>query len=180
MVPENDSILFMDDCTMYEVMNVHIHISGTSIGYIQEKFDEGNVCAKNKRRQFNLKKCKEMVIDFLRQKRVISYLKVEEISLESVTSYLAYVLTMILNWSTNTEHIDKKAAKRLSLLKVLISFGAPEKGLIVFYTSVIQSAIEYGAQVLHESLTREQCPDIKGKALGIIYSEKTYEKTLAQ
>ena len=57
-----------------------------------------------------------------------------------------------------------KLLKRLQLLKVLRSYGAPEKDLMAFYTSVIRSVIEYGAQVWHGSLTGEHCYDI-GAAL---------------
>ncbi len=76
------------------------------------------VYAENERMQLNLKKCKEMIIDFRRQ-------------------------------------IVKKAARRLYFLKVLKSYGALEKDLITFYTSVIRSVLEYGAQVWHGSLTGE-------------------------
>ena len=56
--------------------------------------------------------------------------------------------------------------------KVLRSYGAPEKDLMAFYTSVIRSVLEYGAQVWHGSLTGEQCYDIERiqkRALRIMY-----------
>ena len=46
-------------------------------------------------------------------------------------------------------YIVKKAAKRLHLLNVLKVYGAPKKDLMAFYTSVITSVLEYGAQVWH-------------------------------
>jgi hypothetical protein len=69
-----------------------------------------------------------MIIDFRRQKTVISYLKVAETSLERVRclKLLGLWTDDNLKWNKNTEHIVKKAAKRLYLLKVLKSYGAPE------------------------------------------------------
>ncbi len=94
--------------------------------------------------QLNLKKCKEMIIDFRRQKTVIPCLKVAGTTLERVTCFklLGLWIDDNLKWNTNTEHIVKKAAKRLYFLKVLKSYGAPEKDLNTFYTSVIRSVLE--------------------------------------
>ena len=97
------------------------------------------VYAENKRMQLNLKKCKKMILDFRRQKTAIPYLKVEETTLERVTCFkiLGLWIDDNLKWNTNTEHIIKKHAKRLYLLKVLKSYGAPEKDSKAFYTSVL-------------------------------------------
>ena len=87
----------------------------------------------------------------------------KDTTIERVTSFklLGLWVDDNLKWNTNTNHVIKKAAKRLYLLKVLKSYGAPEKDLMAFYTSVIRSVLEYGAQVWHGSLTGEQCYDIE-------------------
>ena len=87
----------------------------------------------------------------------------KDTTIERVTSFklLGLWVDDNLKWNMNTNHVIKKAAKRLYLLKVLKSYGAPEKDLMAFYTSVIRSVLEYGAQVWHGSLTGEQCYDIE-------------------
>ncbi len=45
------------------------------------------------------------------------------------------------------EHIIKKGAKRLYLLKILKSYNVPNEALKTFYVAVITSVLEYGAQV---------------------------------
>ncbi len=44
VVIDDDSILFMNDGTMFEVIHVHTHISGTNIGYTQETIDACSEC----------------------------------------------------------------------------------------------------------------------------------------
>ena len=60
----------MDDSTTYEIIDVHSHIPDAKIGYTQEKIDAVKSYAENEKMQLNLKKCKEMLIDFRRQKRL--------------------------------------------------------------------------------------------------------------
>ena len=57
-----------------------------------------------------------------------------------------------LKWNTNTEYITKKASKRLYLLKILKKYGAPQQDLLIFYSTVIRSTLEYGSQVWHGTL----------------------------
>ena len=78
-------------------IDVHSHISDTKIGYTQEKIDAVKSYAENGKMQFNLKKCKEMLIDFRRQKTTIPHIKVEDTIIERVTSLklLDYGLTII-------------------------------------------------------------------------------------
>ena len=64
VIIDDDTVLFMDDSTAYEVTDVHSHIPGTKIGYTQEKFDAVKSYAENEKMQLNLKKCKEMLIDY--------------------------------------------------------------------------------------------------------------------
>ena len=82
---DDDRILFMDDSTTCEIIDVHSHISDTKIGYTQEKIDAVKSYAENEKMQLNLKKCKEMLIDFRRQKTTIP--QVEDTITERVTSF---------------------------------------------------------------------------------------------
>jgi hypothetical protein len=77
-----------------------------------------------------------------------------------------------MRWKTNTEYIVKKGAKRLYLLKILKSYGAPKNDLLAFYCTVIRSVLEYGAQIWSGGLTqmhKKNIERIQKRALRIIY-----------
>lgn len=64
----------MDDCTLYEVL-VTGHVSGMPLGCSLEKIKRAVKFTENDRMELNVKKCKEMVIDFRNNKTVIPLLK---------------------------------------------------------------------------------------------------------
>ena len=133
--------------------------------------------------ELNLKKCKEMQIDFRKNKTIIPQLEIENNLFGKVTSYklLGLWIDDNLKWNTNTEYIVKKATKRLFLLKVLKRYHSPVNDMKRFYTAVIRSILEYGAQVWNGSLTKDQSNNIERiqkRALGIIYSEYDYDRVL--
>ena len=107
--------MFMDDTTMSEVLNVSDHISGESIGNSQCNLESVLQFTNDENMQLNLKKCKEMHIDFRKNKTVIPPTAFGEQSLTKVRSYklLGIWFDDDLKWKTNTEYITKKAAKRL-------------------------------------------------------------------
>ena len=77
--------------------------------------------------ELNFKKCKEMLIDFRREKTIIPAIKINDYICTTVSSYklLGLWVDDDLKWKTNTEYIVKKAAKRLYFLHVLKSYHAP-------------------------------------------------------
>ena len=88
-----------------------------------------------------------------------------------------------MKWSTNTEYITKKAAKRLHLLKILKNHGACKNDLKSFDCAVIRSTLEYGAQMWHGNLTQKQCNNIERiqkRALRIIHPEHKYNEALKE
>ena len=84
---EDDTIMFMDDSTLYEVLDVSNHISGMPIGGLLGKINRVVKFTEDEKMTLNLKKCKEMVIDFLKNKSVIPPLEVNAHVFESVKSY---------------------------------------------------------------------------------------------
>ena len=72
------------------------------------------------------KKCKEMIIDFRKNKTTIPPTEIRDQPIARVKSYklLRVWLDDDMKWSTNTEYITKKAAKRLHLLKILKNYDA--------------------------------------------------------
>ena len=64
VVVDEDRILFKDDTTSWEALDVHDHICGTEIGNTTKKIDLVKDFAENEKIYLNLKKCKEMLKDF--------------------------------------------------------------------------------------------------------------------
>ena len=155
---DEDLTLFMDDATLSEVINVCDHISGTpirrSLSNVKKVLDFANL----QKMKLNLKKCKEMQLDFRINKTEIPSLTVDNITMEKVSTFklLGVRIDDNLKWQTNTDRIIKKAVKWLFLLKILKKYGASETDIKRFYASVIRPVLEYGAQVWHGGLTKSE------------------------
>ena len=63
--------MFMDDTTLSEVIETSGHTSGTLIGNTQENVNNVARFARHEKMQLNKKKCKEMIIDFRKNKTTI-------------------------------------------------------------------------------------------------------------
>ena len=180
---DDDLTLFMDDTTLSEVINVRDHVSGTQVGSTPNNIMKVMDFATSQKMELNLKKCKEMQLDFRQNRTVIPPLTFNDTTLERVSAFklLGLWIDDNLKWQTNTDYIIGKAVKRLFLLKILKKFGADKIDMKRFYISAIRPTLEYGAQVWHGGLTKAQSSSIEKvqrRALRIIYSEKDYEKLL--
>ncbi|KAI5090955.1 hypothetical protein C0J45_19816 [Silurus meridionalis] len=96
--------------------------------------------------QINAGKTKELVVDFCRNKQILSPVNIQGKDIVRVDSYkyLGVHLNNKLDWTDNTEAIYKKGQSRLFLLRRLRSFGVQEELLKTFFVSVVASAIFYG------------------------------------
>ena len=182
---DDSTSMFMDDTTLFEIIGVSEHISRSEIGNSQRNLDSVVQFTKDNKMQLHPNKCKEMQIDFRKNKTVIPPTKIDNRSLAMVRSYklLGLWFDDDLKWRTNTEYIIKKGAKRLYLLKILKSYKAPKEALKRFYIAVVRSAVEYGAQVWSGNLTKEQVKDIERiqkRAMKIICPELDYHQALAE
>ena len=182
---DDDLTMFMDDTTLSEVLNVSDHVSGVQIGSAPVNVMKVKNFATEQKMELNLKKCKEMLLDFRKNKTFIPSLIINDTTLERVSSFklLGLWIDDNLKWQTNTDYIIRKASKRLFLLKVLKKYGASVNDMRRFYISAIRPILEYGAQVWHGGLTNAQseCIEkVQKRALRIIYSERDYEKILSQ
>ena len=180
---DDDVSIFMDDTTISEIINIKDHKSGNVIGNATRNMSEVAKFTKEQKMKLNLEKCKEMLIDLRRNKTVIPPVNIDNHSIERVRTYklLGLWIDDDMKWKTNTEKIVKKAAKRLFFLKVLKSYGASSNELKKFYITVIRPVLEYGAQVWHGGITKEQCRDIERiqkRALRIIYKNDDYDVNL--
>ena len=163
VIVDGDTILFMGDTTSWEALDVHYHVSGMEIGNMLKKIESVKTFAENEKMVLNAKKCKEMIIDFRKDRTVIPAMKINDCVLERVSSYklLGLWIDDDLKWKSNTEYVVKMAAKRLHFLKTLKGYNAPREDLKIFYISAIRSIVEFGAQIWHGGLTQEQSKDIE-------------------
>ena len=86
-VVDDNIIMFLDDSTLYEVLDVSAHIPGMPIGGLLGKNNRIVKFTEDEKMVLNLKKCKEMVIDFRKNKSVIPPLEVNGPVFERVKSY---------------------------------------------------------------------------------------------
>ena len=184
-VDQEDIVIFMDDTTLSEVINVTNHVSGNCIGNSQNTIKNIIQFTENEQMELNVKKCKEMLVDFRKTKTVIPPVYIGQQPMCRVKTYklLGFWMNDDLNWETNTEYIIKKASRRLFFLKVLKSYGASKHDLKTFYCCVIRSTLEYGAQVWNGSLTqvqRNEIERVQKRALRIIVPEYEYNRALQE
>ena len=94
----------------------------------------------------NVKKTKEMIIDFRQNQTPLIPLKIENEYVDVVKSYkyLGFVLDNELNWHKHIDGISTKLSRRLFLLKKLHYFHISNDIIKIFYTSVVQSIITFG------------------------------------
>ena len=182
---DKDLTLFMDDLTLSEVMNVRDYVSGMQVGSIPDDIMKVMAFATLQKMKLNLKKCKEMLLDFRKYRTCIPLLKFNDTTLERVPSFklLGLWIDNNLKWQSNTDYIIRKAVRRLFLLKVLKKYGASRDDMKQFFISAIRPILEYGAEVWHSGLTKAQSSSIEKvqrRALRIIYSGKDYDELLLQ
>ena len=100
--------------------------------------------------RLNPVKCKEMFIDFL---QYIPHhhppLQISGSVINRVTTYklLGVYISEKLCWNTHCEYIVQRARKRLYALRFLKKSGVVEVDLILVYSSLIRSVLEYASPV---------------------------------
>ena len=66
-----------------------------------------------------------------------------------------------LTWKANTEHLTKKAYKRMSILTNLFKFSVPKHELVQIYILYIRSVVEQSRIVWHSSITKGESQDLE-------------------
>ena len=93
----------------------------------------------------NVKKTKEMIIDFRLTKNPMRQLEINDESVETVGSYkyLGFTIDNKLNWHAHVDVLCNKLNTRLFFLKKLKSFHVNKSILKMFYQSLVQSVITF-------------------------------------
>ena len=90
--------------------------------------------------RLNVKKCKEMVICFLRQSPNIVSLHINPLSIVSSFKVLGVTFNDHLKWNDNVNILVKKASKRPYILRMLRRCGVALADLLpVFFSWYVQS-----------------------------------------
>ncbi|TKS65279.1 putative RNA-directed DNA polymerase from transposon BS [Collichthys lucidus] len=97
---------------------------------------ENNLC-------INVKKTKEMIVDFRRGRHLPPPLHIGGTAVEVVSSfrYLGMNIANDLTWSTNTSYLVRKAHQRLCFLRRLRRAGLGSSVLTSFYRCVVESVM---------------------------------------
>ena len=106
----------------------------------------------------NVKKTKEMIIDFRITKKPMRQLEINDESVETVGSYkyLGFTIDNKLNWHAHVDVLCNKLNTRLFFLKKLKSFHVNESILKMFYQVLIQSVITFGISSWGGNITKGQ------------------------
>ncbi|KAI4890202.1 hypothetical protein NFI96_002001, partial [Prochilodus magdalenae] len=121
-------------------------------GYRQEVEHLEGWCRKNNL-CINIKKTKEMIVDFRRGRHAHLPLHVGGSAVEVVSSYryLGVHLSNNLTWSNNTSSLVRKAHQRLYFLRRLRRAGLGSLVLTSFYRCVVESVLCSSINVWHGS-----------------------------
>ncbi|KAI4879613.1 hypothetical protein NFI96_006236 [Prochilodus magdalenae] len=121
-------------------------------GYRQEVEHLEGWCRKNNL-CINIKKTKEMIVDFRRGRHAHLPLHVRGSAVEVVSNYryLGVHLSNNLTWSNNTSSLVRKAHQRLYFLRWLRRAGLGSSVLTSFYRCVVESVLCSSINVWHGS-----------------------------
>ena len=167
----------MDDVTISEFLKKN------EVSVLQSDLNTIERWTVNNNMKLNGKKCKEMIVSFVRSENDIPRLLIDGLPLDLVPSFKILGLTMNnkLKWQDNTEALVKKASKRLYIIRVLQRCGLPPNDLLLVYFSMVRSILEYACPVWHTMLPKclgDKIEKVQKRAFRIIYPTTDYEDAL--
>ena len=132
----------------------------------------------------NISKCKELIIDFPKEKRTFQHLFVDGIPINCVESarILGPTVQNNMKWNLHVDHTVTKASKRLYLLRLLKRSSADVKTLMTVYITIIRLTLEYACEVWHFNIPDFLCADIERiqkRALRIVLPSLSYREELS-
>lgn len=151
----NTLIKFADDTTIVGLIS-----DNNEIAYRKEVQNLSAWCTDN---DLNIKKTKEIIIDYRRNKIKHNGLCINGKEVERVATFkfLGVHIAEDLTWSQNTSHIIKKAQQKMFFLRTLKCNGLPQELLTRFYRCTIESTLTYCCTVWHSSCTAAERKDLQ-------------------
>jgi hypothetical protein len=128
--------------------------------------------------RLNPKKCKDMVITFLKYKLIENDIFIGGDVVERVSSFklLGVWLANNLSWDIHVDKILKKANSRIYALRLLKKAGLSPLNIVHIYCAVIRSQLEYASPVwsaLPKTLS-DLIESVPKRALKIAYPTLSY------
>ena len=116
-----------------------------------------------KEMKLNIKKTKNMIFNFSRDKKFSTDIKLRNNVIETVseTRLLGTIITDDLKWNRNTDSIVKETNKRMQLLHKASRFTSNVSDLKQIYMLQIRSKLDQSAVVWHSSLTNKNRRDLE-------------------
>ena len=166
-------VKFVDDTTLLEI------VPRCSPSLMCTVVDEISQFASSRGMELNPKKCKEMIISFLKYSLASdNTIYVSGLPVERVSSFklLGLLISDDLSWNCHVDYVIQKAISRLYALRLLKKAGLSHSDLVNIYCSFIRSRVEY-ASPAWSSLTNylsDLIESIQKRALRIIYPDVLY------
>ena len=97
--------------------------------------------------QLNPKKCKEMIISFLKHNHTCFAPGISGFPVEVVSTFklLGVMLSNDLTWRVHIDYVLKKANSRLYALRKLRRAGLNQSDLVNVYCSLVRTCLEYAS-----------------------------------
>jgi hypothetical protein len=164
---------YVDDCTVTESIPPHCNSSLQDlVDYIYNWTIANNM-------KLNVDICKEMVIDFFKEKRNFTSLLINDVPVKRVEST---TFQNNMNWNDHIHQIVRKAGQRLYMLQILKRSNANLKILLTVFTSIIsiiRPVLENACQLWHFNIQQywsDQIEKIQKRALRIILPSLSYKQ----
>lgn len=175
LIDWSDRWKYVDDSTFAE------RVSSTGNSELQELVNVIYDWTKVNHMKLNIGKCKELIIDFAKEKHDFLPLTINNVGIERTKSarILGLFVQDNLKWNEHVNHIVKKAGKRLYMLRVLKRSNADINTLITVYCVIIRPILEYACQVWHFNITEylsEDIEKVQKRALRIVLPLATYSE----
>lgn len=176
-IPNVNSWKYVDDTTFAEIVKKGNCSTIQSAAFVAQDWSCEN------KLQLNADKCKEMVIDFKKQKHSFDPISLDRKVLNTVNNVkiLGVTISNNLHWNDHINNIIKKANKRLYFIVLLKRAKVPTKDIIMFYCTCIRPVLEYCAPVFHHSLPKYLSDDlerVQKRVLSIVSPGESYQQNL--
>ena len=176
-VPNVPTWKYVDDTSIAET------VPKEAFSNAQAAVTSVEVWSRENHMQLHPRKCKELIVDFSRDKRVFYPIDGICIPVVSKAKVLGLTISNNLSWNDHVKETIKKANKRLYFLVLLKRAGVPLTDIKNFYCATIRPVLEYCSSVFHHGLPQYLSADIERvqkRALSIIDPSQTYDANMGQ
>ena len=174
-----DEVKFVDDLTVYET------VTRFGSSDIQHAVSEIEEWSESNLFRLNENKCKELRIDFAKNRNPFPPIKINGKPLQVVEEVKLLGLTIAnnLKWNSHVNNIVAKSSKRIYLLVQLKRAKVAIQDILQFYTVCIRPILEYASTVFHYSLPKylsDEIERVQKRVLRIVYPNLHYKDALME